>query len=151
MVYQWKFKRESGLFFTPVWTLWSGLHIGGHVWRLVIVPLDLAQSCGTICMHYCYHMIHRSIIIMRVLFSSHRKSKLYRMIGLSYKKKKNWRYNNSAPYVTPRLLLQQIPLKFPWVSHSSGSCIQKQKWIGGNYVFKAVMLWKDLLMSPLRW
>ena len=38
-----KFKEgELGLFSTPVLMLCSGGHIGGHVWRRVIVPSDLA-------------------------------------------------------------------------------------------------------------
>ena len=39
-------KGKSRLFLTPVLTLWGGGHFDCHVWRRVIVPLDLAQSFG---------------------------------------------------------------------------------------------------------
>ena len=35
-------KGESGLFLTPVLTILGGSHFDGHVWKLVIVPLDFA-------------------------------------------------------------------------------------------------------------
>ena len=53
-----KLKGGMESLFHPVLTLWSGCHIDGHVWRLVIVPLDLVQSFR-ICAHYRYHVIHR--------------------------------------------------------------------------------------------
>ena len=80
-------RGESGSLFTPVFMLWSISLIGGHVWRRVIVPFDLAQSFSVICVHHCYHVIHRWINIMRTLLSPHRKGNLHLLGGLSYKKK----------------------------------------------------------------
>ena len=37
-MYQGIWKGESGLFLTPVLTLWGGGHIDHHVWRGAIVP-----------------------------------------------------------------------------------------------------------------
>ena len=45
-------KGELGLFLTPVLMLWGSGHIDHHVWRRVIVPPDLAQSCAAISAHY---------------------------------------------------------------------------------------------------
>ena len=57
-------KRKSGLFLTPMLTLWGSGYNAHHAWRRVIVPLDLAQSFGAICAHYRYRMIHRMITNM---------------------------------------------------------------------------------------
>ena len=37
-------KGKLGLFLTSVLMLWGCNHFDGHIWRWVIVPLDLAQS-----------------------------------------------------------------------------------------------------------
>ena len=58
-------KGESGLFLTPVLTLWGGGHIDRHMRRRVIVPLDLAPSIGAIYAYYHYRVIHRAITYMR--------------------------------------------------------------------------------------
>ena len=63
-------KGESGLFLTPVLMLWGGGHIARHVWRQVIVPLDLALSFGAICAHYRYRVIRRTITNMHAWFES---------------------------------------------------------------------------------
>ena len=55
-------RRESGLFFTPVLILWGGRHIAGHIWRQVIVPSDVVQSFGMICVHKSYCVIHHKIM-----------------------------------------------------------------------------------------
>ena len=68
--------------------LWSGVHIGGHVWRWFIVLLDLARSFSTICAHYHYCVILPAITNMSVWFSPHRKGNSCLTGGLSYKKKK---------------------------------------------------------------
>ena len=47
-MYQGILKGESGLFLTPVLTLWGSGHTGCHAWRRVIVPSDLAPSFGPI-------------------------------------------------------------------------------------------------------
>ena len=104
-------KGESGLFLTPVLTLWGGGYIACHVWRWVIVPSDLVQSFGAICAHYRYCMIHCTITNMCAWFESTRERHLICLTklfgGLSYEK--IWRYNNSPPYVMARWLPQQIP------------------------------------------
>ena len=55
---------------THVLTLWGSSHIDYHVWKCVIVPLDLAWSFGMICAHYRYRVIHRAISIVRMWFKS---------------------------------------------------------------------------------
>ena len=104
---QGNLRGESGLFFTPVLTLWSSRHITRHIWRWVIVPSDLAQSFGATCPHNRYCVIHRMITNMRVWFSPNRKGSFLLLGGLGYKKIR--RYNNSTPYMTARWLPQQIP------------------------------------------
>ena len=69
-------KGESGLFLTPVLTLWGSGHIDHHIWRWNIVPSDLTQSFGTICAHYRYRVIHRRITFMHVWFKSTRERQL---------------------------------------------------------------------------
>ena len=82
-------------------------HIGGHVWRWLIVPLDLVRSFGSIFAHYPYHMIHCTIIFMRTWFSSCGNLGNSRLLDrLSYKKIQ--RYINSSPNITPRWSPQWI-------------------------------------------
>ena len=57
-------KRESDLLLSYVLMLCGSGHIDHHVWRRVIVPLDLVQSFGTICAHYCSRVIHPAITVM---------------------------------------------------------------------------------------
>ena len=123
MLTEWptkEFKRgESGIFLTPVLTLWGGCHIDRHVCRWVIVPSDLARSLGAIYAHYHYRVIHSAITYMRAWLSSSWKgnSRLKKLLGgLSYEK--IWRYNNSPPYVTARWQPQQIPSLNFLVTHS---------------------------------
>ena len=106
-----EFKRGNwvSLFDSCVNAMGSG-HFDSHVWRWVIVPLDLARSFSVICAHYCcwvfYHMIPKC---MRDLIP-HEKSntRLMKLLGgLSYEKSR--RYNNSPPYVMVRWPSQQIP------------------------------------------
>ena len=97
-------------FLTPVFTLWGGGYIARHVWRWVIVPLDLERSFGAICAHYRCRVIHRTITkCVRDLSSRGKGSSCLTKLfgGLSYKKIQ--RYNNSPPYVMARWLPQQIP------------------------------------------
>ena len=82
-------KGESGLFLTLVLMLWGGGHIARHVWRWVIVPLDLILSFGATCAHYRYRVIHRAITNMMRDLSPFWKghSRLTKLFGeLSYKK-----------------------------------------------------------------
>ena len=104
---QGNLRGELGLFFTSVLTLWSSGHIGGHVWRRVIVLSDLARSFSAICVHYRYRLIQHAIVIMYTWFSPHWKGNSCLLGGLN--SEKIGRYNNSAPYVTPRWPLQGIP------------------------------------------
>ena len=72
-----EFKRgKSGLFLTPVLTLWDSSHIDRHVWRWVIVPSDLEQTFSAICACYRYRVIHRVITIMRAWVRSTRERQL---------------------------------------------------------------------------
>ena len=57
--------------------------------------------------HHRFPTNHLAITIMGAWCSLHRKGNSCLLGGLSCKN--IWRYNNSAPYVTPRWLLQQIP------------------------------------------
>ena len=96
---QGNLRGESGLFFTHV----NVMERGPYWQSRMKVLLYLARSCRTICMHYCC----RLITIMRVWCSPCRKGNSHLLGRLSCEKIQ--RYNNSAPYVTPRWLLQQIP------------------------------------------
>ena len=101
---------ESGLFLTPVLTLWGDGHIDQQVWRWVIVPPDLVRSFGMICTQYRYRVIHCTITLCLRDLSPREKgnSRLTKLLdGLSYEKIQ--RYNNSPPYVTARWPPQQIP------------------------------------------
>ena len=69
-------KGESGLFLTPVLTLWGGGHIGRHAWRWVIVPSDFVQSFSAICANYLYCVICRAITYMCAWFKSTQKRQL---------------------------------------------------------------------------
>ena len=119
-----EFKRWNRVCLTPVLTLWGGGHIIHHVWRRVIVPLNLAWSFGAICAHYHYRVIHCEITDMRAWFESTQEKQLSLLTGLtksfgrlSYKKIR-W-YNNSLPYMTARWPPQQIPpLNFLGVTFS---------------------------------
>ena len=80
--YQWictkQFKKGNRVSFWPLCLtpLWGGGHIARHVWRWVIVPLDLARSSGVICAHYRYRMVHRTITNMHAWFESTRERQL---------------------------------------------------------------------------
>ena len=65
-------------------TLWSGLHIAGHVWRRIIVPTNLAQSFRLIYAHNHYCMINQ---YARMISSTlERQLRLACLVGLDAKK-----------------------------------------------------------------
>ena len=76
--------------------------------RWVIVPLDLAQSFGVICVHYHHRVIHRAIIYMRAQFKSTQEGQLT-LNGILLICEQIRRYNNSPTYVTARWAPKQIP------------------------------------------
>ena len=83
-------KGELGLFLSCVFIrLWGSGQIDCHIWRRVVVPSDLAQSFGTICSHYRYRVIHRTITNMPAWLSPHRKgnSCLTKLLGRLNSKK----------------------------------------------------------------
>ena len=69
--YLWEPRNLKGgirSLFDPCVNAVGGGHIAHHVWRWVIVPLDLAQTFSTICAHYRYRMIHQAITYMHAWF-----------------------------------------------------------------------------------
>ena len=113
-------KGETGSLFDPYFKAMVRGHIGRHVWRWVILPSDLVRYFGTICVHYRYRVIQRTITYMRAWFKS------LAIAGLAMKKSRGTITLPIPPHVTARWPSQQIP---PLNFLGCNSSYSKLKWI----------------------
>ena len=89
------YKGESGLFLTPVLTLWGGSHFDCHIWRWVII--------GRICTHYRFCvLLGNTLNTLHDLSPQEKGNTLLRKLLGGLRDKQIWRYNNSPLYVAAR-------------------------------------------------
>ena len=108
-------KRESGLFFTPVLTLWGSSHIDRHFWRW---DTGSTFQFGVIIWHNL-HVIITASFTCNNLYVCMIKSMQKKQLALgswAFSHQTIWTYNSLPLYVAARRLsTTDFPFKFPWL------------------------------------